>query len=139
MSLTEHDITDTTLPVEQVEVQPIQSDKPDLESTQIENNDQSQVDITNETEKIMSEDSIEAEKDVTFDKSDDSVTENVPVITSKNGVPTDQHLSNKDVVSDGQLETAEVGIKDDTSRAPNSVKEPAEQERGNPENVSYYL
>ena len=67
----------------------------------------------------MSEDSIEAEKDVTFDKSDDSVTENVPVITSKNGVPTDQHLSNKDVVSDGQLETAEVGIKDDTSRAPN--------------------
>ena len=55
MSLTEHDITDTTLPVEQVEVQPIQSDKPDLESTQIENNDQSQVDITNETEKIMSE------------------------------------------------------------------------------------
>ena len=137
MSLTEHNITDTSLPVEQVEVQPISPDKPDLESTQIEKNVQPQVDIRNETEKVMSEDSIEAENDVTFDKSDTSVTDNVPVISSKYGA--DQNLSTKDAVTNDQLETVEMRSEDNVSKVPNSVKETLEQERDNPDSVSCNL
>ena len=87
----------------------------------------------------MSDDSIEAEKDVTFDKSDTSLTENIPVISSKNGAPSDQNLSIKDAVTDEQLETVEMGNEDNESRVPNSVKEISEQERDNPESVSCNL
>ena len=85
------------MPADHVLVQPVESsadlqinesqtDTSNLSNIPIQS---SEIEHANETGGTLPEDSIDPDKDATFDKSNTSVTDNIPIITSKNQVLTE--------------------------------------------------
>ncbi|KAI6652001.1 hypothetical protein LOD99_4546 [Oopsacas minuta] len=119
----DHSITETSIPVDQVDVQPhVSSIEPNIpdpqrESTQIEDNslnvtdlqDQPKIAVTNEDNQVIAADSTEADNGVTFDKSDTSVTDNIPVITNTNQtqLETAKGICINDAITHQQLKQLE--------------------------------